>query len=222
MSSSAFGLLLLSLFVASCSLMGKGGDSTGLDAKDEEKIYAKMSELHEELKNDLRTYLRKELVPELQRSGLSQSARKNQLKAQKAAQKKIVLGRVEWVTFVSNSMKLRARVDSGAQTSSMHAVNVVEKQIEGKDYVQFESEDFQGKNHVFLKEVVKTARVRSSNGDLSKRYVVKMKISLGARQHNINVNLNDREKLDYNFLIGRNLLMGNYIVDVSQSQLLEE
>lgn len=138
----------------------------------------------------------------------------------KELSKKTIIGRIEWVSIDYKKMKIKARVDTGAQTCSLHAENITEKEIDGKKYVQFESVDEYGKRFVYLKEVIKSQRVKSSNGQVSKRYVVKLLVTLGKKEMEVNVNLNDRVDLNYNFLIGRNLLMGRYIVDVSQSRLL--
>ncbi|MBL4896421.1 MAG: ATP-dependent zinc protease, partial [Erythrobacter sp.] len=63
---------------------------------------------------------------------MPKNIRKNQIKAKKSAVEKIVLGRIEWITIGAKNMRLKARVDTGAQTSSLHAENVVEKTIDGK------------------------------------------------------------------------------------------
>lgn len=223
-SMKNFALLLTSISFLSCSLLDKSADKERIALereKESQKLQAEVNEALEKLRKDVREIIREEMLPEIQ--GLSfvpKSIRENQAKAKTSAIGKIVLGRIEWVRIDSNKMDVKARVDSGAQTSSLHAKNITEKVIDGKKYVQFESLDHKGKSHVFIKEVVKRSRVRSSNGEVSKRYVVKFKLSLGKQQHRLNVNLNDRQDLEYNFLIGRNLLMGKYIVDVSQSRLL--
>jgi hypothetical protein len=86
--------------------------------------------------------------------------------------------------------------------------------------VQFETFDQEGEKHAFLEKVVTSVVVRSSTGETRERYVIRKKIKLGAYSHEINVNLNDREGLQYRFLVGRNLLMGQYTVDVAQTRVL--
>lgn len=186
-----------------------------------EDSQGQLDSLRAELNNDIRKIIQSELLPELK--GLNyvpKELRKNQTQAKKKAVKKIILGRIEWVTIGSKNLRIKARVDTGAQTSSVHAENIIEKTIDGKKYVQFESFDSNKKKYIFLEEVIKRSTVRNSDGGTSRRYVIKVKITIGTNEHDISVNLNNREDLKYNFLIGRNLLMGNYIVDVSQSRLL--
>lgn len=210
-------LFLLTLLPSiGCSSFGKVQDEPPQQPTEEV-----IRELRNDLSADMREILREELLPEIQGLSSAPKQKRQRLsKAKKAALEKIVIGRIEWIYFNDPKMKIRARVDTGAQTCSIHAENVQEKMIEGEKFVQFESEDFQGKKHVFLKRVIDSTLVRSSTGESNRRYVVRMSLTLGSKEYEINVNLNDRSSLRYNFLIGRNLLMGNYIVDVSQSRLL--
>ena len=221
----AMGLLSLVFILASCASSQPDPTLMAIESlrEENEQLKEDIQNHHDRLTVNLKELLREELLPEIQ--GLSfvpKDIRNKQMDAKTSVASKVVLGRVEWVTVKSNGLKVKARVDTGAQTSSMHAENIVEKEIEGKKYVQFEStDDARKKKYVFLKEIVKSQRVRSSNGSVSRRFVVKMTILLGTQEHTINVNLNDREDLQYNFLIGRNLLlMGKYAVDVSQTRLL--
>lgn len=192
-----------------------------LQSPKQEDLEQQMLTLRQNINNDVKAIIRSELLPELK--GLNyvpKNLRQKQIKAKRSAVEKIVLGRIEWVTIGSKKMRLKARVDSGAQTSSLHAENIIEKTIDGKKYVQFESFDAKKNKYIFLEEVIKKSTVRNSDGNTSRRYVIKINLTIGTKEHEINVNLNNREDLKYNFLIGRNLLMGNYIVDVSQSRLL--
>jgi hypothetical protein len=177
-------------------------------------------ELKTELKEDLRRTVREEILPVVEGAHpVPKEVREKQLQAKNSALEKVILGRVEWVTVESQNIRMRARIDSGAASSSIHAENVVEKVNDGKTYVQFATVDDEGKVYLLFKEVVKTIKVRSASG-LKRRYVVKMKVILGGKEHEINVNLIDREEMTYKFLVGRNLLMGRYIIDVSQSRIL--
>ncbi len=187
----------------------------------EEKIKELIAQSNEDMKQDLKLFIREEVLPKVQ--GLNyvpQEVQDKQNKAKKVASGRVVLGRVEWVTVSSQNIRVKARVDSGAATSSIHAVKIEEKLLDGKKYVQFETFDEENKPYVLLKEVIKSARIKSATGGMEKRYVVNMKIKIGNQDHDIKVNLTDREHMKYKFLVGRNLLIGNFVVDVSQSRLL--
>jgi len=148
------------------------------------------------------------------------SKKMEQKKVKTEALKKIVIGRIEWIETLSPKILFRARIDTGAQSCSMHAENVVEKEIEGERYVEFTTLDEEGKAYTFLKKVIKTAMVKGTSGVAEKRYVVQMELAFGKKRPVVNVNLNNRKNLKHRFLVGRNLLLRDYIVDVTQSRLL--
>ena len=178
---------------------------------------------HDEYLQKIQRTIRNEIVPEMREiSLLSKKTRKKQLLAKGSASKKIVVGRVEWVELLTGNIKLKARVDTGAQTSSLHAVKVKETTRDGEDYVEFVTVDDHGKEYTMLEKVVKKTKVRGTSGRARSRYVVKMSIQFGGKVLDTVVNLNNRSKLRHKFLIGRNILIGDYIVDVSQSRLLGE
>lgn len=174
-----------------------------------------------EIIREIKDIIKQDLISNIQTpQHFSKSILKKQKKVKHSFKNKTVIGRIENISLDSTGFDLKARIDTGAKTCSMHAENIVEKTVDGKTYIQFTSENTKRKKQTFYKEVIKNQRVRSSNGEVSDRYVIKMAVEMGGRIHEVSVNLNDREDLRYNFLVGRNLLMGDYIVDVSQTRLL--
>ncbi len=210
-----FGLVL-ALILAGCATFR----SDQLEAEELEALEAR-EEFRQHLVEEIKDVIRHEVVPEIKNlSPVSPALRDRQARAQDMAAGKVVIGRIEWVEFESPGFSVQARIDTGAQTSSLHAENIEEKNIDGELYVQFETFDQSGEKYVLLKRVINSTVVRRSTGESAHRYVVKTRIQLGGQSHEINVNLNDRSGLRYRFLAGRNLLMGNYVVDVSQSRIL--
>lgn len=133
---------------------------------------------------------------------------------------KILIGRIEWVSLPELKIKHKARIDTGAKTSSMHAVNIEEVELRGELFVKFQTVDAEGKKIEVVRKVDTTQRVSNTAGFVSKRYVVKEKIKMGNFEKEVLINLNDRTKMDYKFLVGRNLLLGRFIVDVARSHVL--
>lgn len=133
---------------------------------------------------------------------------------------KILIGRVELVALPSLEIKHKSRVDTGAKTSSLHAVGVEEVQQGGELFVKFQSIDFEGKPKEYIRKVESTQRVVNPGGGTSKRYVIREKVKLGPIEKEISINLNDRSKMEYKFLVGRNLLLGRFVVDVARSHVL--
>lgn len=215
-------MILMGLLLSSCAQQQRNylteQEGRELSLKFKEDLYQTKKEIIDEMKG----LLSKQPQPKFQVSTqtFSKNILKKQKKVKKSIKNKTVIGRIENIKLDSTGFALKARIDTGAKTCSMHAENIVEKEVEGKKYIQFTSENTEGKKQSFYKEIVKKQRVRSSNGEASDRYVIKMAVEMGGRIHEVSVNLNDREDLRYNFLVGRNLLMGEYVVDVSQTRLL--
>lgn len=215
-------MIMMGLLLSSCAQQQRNylteQEGRELSLKIKEDLYQTKKEIIDEMKG----LLSKQPQPKFQVSTqtFSKNILKKQKKVKKSIKNKTVIGRIENIKLDSTGFALKARIDTGAKTCSMHAENIVEKEVEGKKYIQFTSENTEGKKQSFYKEIVKKQRVRSSNGEASDRYVIKMAVEMGGRIHEVSVNLNDREDLRYNFLVGRNLLMGEYVVDVSQTRLL--
>ncbi len=133
---------------------------------------------------------------------------------------KVLIGRIEWVGMPELKIKHKARIDTGAKTTSMHAINIEEVEQRGELFVKFQTIDSEGKTVEVVRKVDTTQRVSNTAGLVSKRYVIKEKIKIGSIEREVNINLNDRTKMDYKFLVGRNLLLGRFIVDVARSHVL--
>ncbi len=219
-------LIFLALFLSSCAHLGfhqkkdpvvDPFDVLKTDIKQENEIFRK------NLEEKLSRVIRNEIVPELREINIySRRALKKQNDIKSEALEKVIIGRVEWVKTIDPEVLFRARIDTGAQTCSLHAEKIKEVSKEGIPYVEFVTIDENGERHTFLKKIVKTTIVKSTSGSSDKRYVIRLDILFGGRQITTNVNLNDRTHLKHNFLVGRNLLLGDYIVDVSQSRLLDK
>ena len=133
---------------------------------------------------------------------------------------KVLIGRVEWVNLPDLKIKHKARIDTGAKTTSLHAVNIEEVEQRGELFVKFQTLDSENKVVELVRKVGTTQRVSNTAGFVSKRYVIKEKLKMGNIEREVLVNLNDRSKMEYKFLIGRNVLLGRFIVDVARSHVL--
>jgi ribosomal protein S6--L-glutamate ligase len=133
---------------------------------------------------------------------------------------KVLIGRVEWVDLPEVKIKHKARIDTGAKTTSMHAVNIEEVDQRGELFVKFQTYDSQNKIVEVVRKVDTIQRVSNTAGFVSRRYVIKEKVKIGNIEREVLINLNDRSKMDYKFLVGRNLLLGRFIVDVARSHVL--
>lgn len=133
---------------------------------------------------------------------------------------KVLIGRIEWVELPELKIKHKSRIDTGAKTTSMHAINIEEVEQRGELFVKFQTVNHDGKIIELQRKVENTQKVSNTGGFVSKRYVIKEKIKIGSIEREVSINLNDRSKMDYKLLVGRNLLLGRFIVDVARSHVL--
>jgi hypothetical protein len=120
---------------------------------------------------------------------------------------KATIGLVEEVILLPWGVKMPARVDTGAATSSLDA-----RDLTVKDKVaEFRLPEKYGGLQVRL-PVVGWQTVRSAEAR-EKRPVVEVEMCLGPKQIRARVNLNDRSRVKYPVIIGRNILKGNFVVD---------
>ena len=127
---------------------------------------------------------------------------------------KVVVGAIEEVTLVAWGVTGPARVDTGAASSSLDARDVAKVD---RDLVEFTLPDRLGGRRVRCRRAG-SQTVRSSDGGAERRPVVELEIALGTRRFWTKFTLNDRSRMDYPMLIGRNTLEGRFLVDVTRGK----
>ena len=132
--------------------------------------------------------------------------------------KKEILGWVEHVRVGKSRLELTAKLDTGADTSSLDASKI--RRFRGKDgnrWVEFRVEDQTGRRIRFKKPLVRTAYIKEHKGPSQKRSVVLMEVCLGEYLQEIEVTLVDRSDFAYPVLLGRNALEGLAVIDPAMS-----
>ena len=134
---------------------------------------------------------------------------------------RIIVGSQEWCAFPELGVPaIKARVDSGATTSSIHAFNIQPFERHGERWVSFELHPLQGNRRTTLKceaIVVDRRVIRSSSGITEKRYVVSTTLSLGKQAWSIELTLANRDSMGYRMLLGRQAMSDRVLVDPSAS-----
>lgn len=138
-----------------------------------------------------------------------------------AKKKKRIIGRVEWIAFPSFKLNILSRIDTGAKTCSIHASNIKVFTIGEETFIEFETLDHEGKTVRIKSRLVDQKKIRSSTGKLTKRYIIREKIQFKNIKKTVLINLNSRDEMRYNFLVGRNFLRGRFLVDVAKSHTWE-
>ena len=129
----------------------------------------------------------------------------------------LVVGQLEYVHLIPPDIQFKARIDTGAQTSSLNAIDLTEFERDGKPYVKFGVLDPEtGKTIELVRQVRKHTRIKEHENDSQLRPVVKMRVILGSIDQRINFTLVDRSNFKHQVLIGRNFLRDFAVVDVSK------
>lgn len=131
---------------------------------------------------------------------------------------KQIVGATETVYIEEARLSFKARVDTGAKTSSIHAENIkVDSSADprGKP-ISFYLVTKEGLSSKIETQVSSVVKVRTS--EMSEhRYVVPLHMKWNNSNKTVLVTLNDRSKMDYRLLLGRNWLHGDFIVDVDKN-----
>jgi|TARA_B110000879_G_scaffold96103_1_gene131201 hypothetical protein len=128
-----------------------------------------------------------------------------------------IVGAVEWAKVEPADLWVESRIDTGADTTSIHAEDIQLIEKDGKRYVNFVLIDaVTGSRHPQELRLRRRVLIKQSDGPDQRRYVVRMWVTLGETRSRIDVNLTDRTNFEYPLLIGRNFLTDTLIVDVSR------
>lgn len=130
------------------------------------------------------------------------------------AGEKITIGEVEDVILMPWGVRLPARIDTGAVTSSLDARGLKVK----NNTAEFKLPKKYGGLRLYL-PVIGWQDIRSADFR-ERRPVVEITLCIGPKVLHIEVNLNDRSPVNYPMILGRNVLKENFVVDCTQSHCL--
>jgi len=140
------------------------------------------------------------------------------ISAQEAMQEKV--GWLEKASITPGGFLIEAKIDTGADNSSINAKDPKVYLREGKPWVKFSVLNKMGKKVVIDQPVLKTTHIKMKDGNLQQRSVIEMDICLGRMKKRAQVNLVDRSHFKHQLLIGRSFLSPDYLVDTSQTHLV--
>jgi hypothetical protein len=139
---------------------------------------------------------------------------------------KTIIGRKELVDFPELGIKgIEAKIDTGAYSTAIHAHKIWVDKIDGEDVLNFHVLD--PDNPLYRKTTFRTRsfyrkNVRSSNGRIEKRFIIKTIMVLGGRKRRADVSLTNRGKMRYPVLVGRKVLKNGFLVDVSKVNVMQK
>lgn len=131
------------------------------------------------------------------------------------ASAKEVVGWVEKAVIYPGGLEIRAKVDTGAKTSSLNCECRNFFEVEGEQWVRFSVTNYQGERVWLERKVHRVAKIKRHFGGVQERPVVILGICLGGVHRETEVNVIDRSGLEYPLLIGRQFLEEKFLVDSS-------
>ncbi len=131
--------------------------------------------------------------------------------------KKPVIGWVEKVRVYPGALELKAKIDTGAKSSSINAPNATTFERDGKRWVSFKLVGPNKKKIQIEKPIHRTTLIKRKGADAHERVVIRMFVCLGKDLKEIDVNLADRTGFNYQVLIGRKDLAKTFKVDIDPS-----
>lgn len=136
----------------------------------------------------------------------------------------LIIGWREWCALPKLHIPLiKAKIDTGAKTSAIHAFDIRPLRRLGREWVKFSLRPIQGNAKIMvdcMAEVIDERSVMSSNGHKEHRFVIKTPLQIGDRQWDIELTLSNRDPLRFRVLLGRSALEGRVIINPSHSYLV--
>jgi hypothetical protein len=135
----------------------------------------------------------------------------------------LLLGWREWISLPELGLSLiKAKIDTGARTSTLHAFYVDSFRRRGERYVRFGVHPLQKRTDVVIHGealVVDQRRVTDSGGHREDRFVIRTRLVLSGHDWPIEVTLTNRETMLFRMLLGRTALARHAQVDPARSYL---
>ncbi|MBE0358258.1 ATP-dependent zinc protease family protein [Pseudoalteromonas aliena] len=137
---------------------------------------------------------------------------------------KITVGWREWLSLPELGIdRIKAKIDTGARTSCIHAINIKEYEVNGEKWVKFTAQPLQEDEQTQVTcnvKVKKKKYVTSSGGQRELRYFIETTLHAGNDSWPIEITLTKRSTMKFRMLLGRTAMENRIVVDPALSHLL--
>lgn len=139
-------------------------------------------------------------------------------------QNKVIVGSEEWCSLPELGIPtIKSRVDSGAKTSALHALNIAPFIKNESNWVKFDINPIQNNTKTLIHceaKLIDKRIVKSSSGFREQRYVIQTNLEIGASKWAIEMTLTNRDSMGFRMLLGREAMSGRVLVDPEAKYLL--
>lgn len=126
---------------------------------------------------------------------------------------KQAVGWVEKILLTPANIVIHAKLDTGADYSSINATNLKRFKQEGEDWVRLSIRNRYGHIQTIERQVVRTAKIKRHGSESLSRSVIRMGLCIGSKYLEEEFTLANRSNFDYQVLVGRSFLAGNLLID---------
>lgn len=118
--------------------------------------------------------------------------------------------------------EIKAKIDTGARSSALHAFNLHKFERNGIDMIRFQVHPYQRDSHTTITteaKILDHRHVTSSSGHAQLRPTIQTVVELGGKQWMIELTLTNRDVMGFRMLLGRQAIRKKFLVDASASYL---
>lgn len=135
-----------------------------------------------------------------------------------------ILGWTEWAALPALGVnRIRAKVDTGARTSALHAFYVEDFVEDGVQHVRFGLHPLEGDTETevhCIAQVLDVRNVTDSGGHTESRFVIRTPIVIGNDTWSIEMTLTNRDSMRFRMLLGRTAIADNFVIDAGANELM--